>query len=122
MKATRISQSRCSTRRASQTPPAERWRARPPDCRLSSRCDAQALLPAPPTTTPLRAAKQAYGGLTGREREIAALIARGKANREIAETLVLSERTVEYHVSNILAKLGAASRAQIAAWATERGL
>ena len=53
---------------------------------------------------------------------MAALIARGRSNREIAETLVLGERTVETHVSSILAKLDATSRAQIAAWAVERGL
>ena len=46
------------------------------------------------------------GRLTSREREVAALIAQGKSNREIAETLVLSTRTVEKHVANILAKLG----------------
>lgn len=72
---------------------------------------------------PLReAAKRAFGGLTGREREVAALIAQGKTSREIAATLVVSERTAEVHVSNILGKLGFTSRAQIAVWAVERGL
>jgi DNA-binding CsgD family transcriptional regulator/tetratricopeptide (TPR) repeat protein len=60
--------------------------------------------------------------LSAREREVAALVARGLSNRAIAADLVLSERTVEYHVSNILTKLGATSRAQIAAWAVEVGL
>lgn len=56
-------------------------------------------------------------GLTRREHEIATLIARGKSNREIAEVLVVSERTVEWHTGNILSKLGLQSRSQIALWA-----
>jgi DNA-binding CsgD family transcriptional regulator len=59
--------------------------------------------------------------LTLREQQVARLIAEGKSNRAIAETLVLSERTVESHVSSILSKLGATSRAQIAVWAKEEG-
>jgi DNA-binding CsgD family transcriptional regulator len=69
-----------------------------------------------------RAAKQAYGGLTAREREVAALIASGKKNREIAEALVVSQLTVATHVSSILLKLNFVSRSQVAAWAVERGL
>ena len=60
--------------------------------------------------------------LTRREREVAALLARGLSNREIAEALVIGERTAEMHVSNILGKLGLASRTQVAVWAAERGL
>ena len=63
-----------------------------------------------------------FGGLTAREREVARYLSQGKSNREIAEGLVLSERTVENHVGNILTKLGFASRAQIAVWAVEKGL
>jgi DNA-binding NarL/FixJ family response regulator len=74
----------------------------------------------PPLTR--EAARQAFGGLTAREREVAALIAQGKTSREIADLLVVSERTAEVHVSNILGKLGFTSRAQIAAWVVERGL
>jgi len=70
----------------------------------------------------LRAARQGYGGLTAREREVAVLVAQGHANRVIAELLVVSERTVEVHVSNALSKLGFASRVQIAAWVVEHGL
>jgi DNA-binding NarL/FixJ family response regulator len=50
------------------------------------------------------------------------LVARGLANHQIASELYLSERTIETHVSKILRKLGLASRAQIATWATERRL
>jgi len=71
---------------------------------------------------PREAAKQAFGGLTMREREVAALIAEGKTSREIANLLVVTERTAEVHVSNILRKLGYTSRAQIAVWAVEKGL
>jgi DNA-binding CsgD family transcriptional regulator len=54
--------------------------------------------------------------LTRREQQVASLIAEGSTNREIAENLVLSERTVEAHVANIFAKLDASSRAQVAVW------
>jgi len=55
--------------------------------------------------------------LTAREAEIAALVARGLTNREIAERLVLSAKTVEHHVSRILDKLGLQSRVEVAALA-----
>jgi predicted ATPase/DNA-binding CsgD family transcriptional regulator len=83
---------------------------------------ATAMLPHSRPLSPKQAAKQAYGGLTAREREIAALIAQEKFNREIADVLVLSERTIETHVSNIMLKLSLTSRRQIASWAIERGL
>ncbi|WP_416566604.1 protein kinase domain-containing protein [Nocardia testacea] len=54
--------------------------------------------------------------LTKREREVAALVARGLSNRQIANELVVSPRTAQGHVENILTKLGFTSRAQIAAW------
>jgi DNA-binding CsgD family transcriptional regulator len=54
--------------------------------------------------------------LSRREREVAKLVARGLTNRQIAEGLVLSERTVENHVSNILKKLNLSSRSEVAAW------
>jgi DNA-binding CsgD family transcriptional regulator len=83
---------------------------------------ATAMLPHVRVLSPDRAARQAYGGLTAREREVAALIAQGNTNRAIAERLVLSERTVEGHVTNILTKLGGTTRTQIATWAIEKGL
>jgi DNA-binding CsgD family transcriptional regulator len=61
-------------------------------------------------------ARGGLGTLTAREREIAGLVADGLANRAIAEKLVLSERTVETHVRNVLAKLELTNRTQIAAW------
>jgi DNA-binding CsgD family transcriptional regulator/tetratricopeptide (TPR) repeat protein len=80
------------------------------------------LLPKAKPPLPREVARQAFGGLTPREREVAALIAQGKTSREIADLLVVSERTAEGHVNNILGKLGFTSRAQIAAWVVERGL
>jgi DNA-binding CsgD family transcriptional regulator len=67
-----------------------------------------------------QAAKHKFGGLTARERAVAARIAQGESNREIAQELVVSERTVETHVGNILNKLGFTSRAQIRKWVIER--
>ncbi|MDR8413976.1 LuxR C-terminal-related transcriptional regulator [Nonomuraea sp. 3-1Str] len=59
--------------------------------------------------------------LTRREREIAELVARGLSNRQIAETLVIAQRTAENHVENVLRKLGFTSRAQIVrAWNTRQ--
>jgi DNA-binding NarL/FixJ family response regulator len=54
--------------------------------------------------------------LTDRELEVASLIVRGYSNRQIATVLMISERTVDTHVSHILNKLSLVSRAQIAAW------
>jgi DNA-binding CsgD family transcriptional regulator len=83
---------------------------------------ATAQLPRQEHPSPRREARRAFGGLTEREREVASLIAQGKANREIAEILVVNYRTVEKHIENILSKLGFTSRTQIAVWATEKGL
>ena len=83
---------------------------------------AKTMMSQPQPSTPLQAAKLAHDGLTRREREVAALVAVGKSNRAIAETLVLGVRTVEGHVSNILGKLGFTSRTEIAVWAVEIGL
>ncbi|MEV8563987.1 response regulator transcription factor [Streptomyces sp. NPDC051322] len=59
--------------------------------------------------------------LTEREREVLGLIADGRSNREIARALVLSEKTVKTHVSNILMKLDLADRTQAALWAVRHG-
>jgi DNA-binding CsgD family transcriptional regulator len=61
-------------------------------------------------------------GLTGREREVLALVAEGYTNRRIAETLFISESTAGVHVSNILGKLGVATRTEAAAVAVRLGL
>ncbi len=60
--------------------------------------------------------------LTDREHEVLGLIADGRSNREIARALVLSEKTVKTHVSNILMKLDLADRTQAALWAVRHGL
>ncbi|MFF7364138.1 response regulator [Streptomyces sp. NPDC008125] len=60
--------------------------------------------------------------LTEREREVLGLIADGRSNREIARALVLSEKTVKTHVSNILMKLDLADRTQAALWAVRHGM
>jgi ATP/maltotriose-dependent transcriptional regulator MalT len=59
--------------------------------------------------------------LTAREREVVALIALGKSNKAIAETLFISPATAARHVANILAKLGYSSRSQVAAWSAAQG-
>ncbi|MET3985920.1 response regulator transcription factor [Streptomyces sp. PvR034] len=62
------------------------------------------------------------GSLTDREREVLGHIADGRSNREIARALVLSEKTVKTHVSNILMKLDVADRTQAALWAVRHGI
>jgi DNA-binding CsgD family transcriptional regulator len=83
---------------------------------------AAAMLPRPTRLSTRRAEAARFGGLSAREREVAALIARGLTNREIADELVLGERTVETHVSNILGKLDLSSRREIARWAARHAL
>jgi DNA-binding NarL/FixJ family response regulator len=60
--------------------------------------------------------------LTAREREILRMVAAGKANKQIAAELFISERTARTHVSNILRKLNLSSRTQAALWAVREGL
>jgi DNA-binding NarL/FixJ family response regulator len=60
--------------------------------------------------------------LTSRELEVLRLVGAGKANKEIASELQISERTARTHVSNILGKLGLSSRTQAALWAVREGL
>src|SRR3712207_3980797 len=75
------------------------------------------------TTAPEQSsAEESPPTLTHREEEVAALVARGLTNRQIAKELVISEHTVENHVAKILKKLRVDSRTQIATWATRQGL
>lgn len=83
---------------------------------------AKAMLPQLPALTPLQQSKQAFGGLTQRERQVAALVAQGKSNKEIADELFITVRTVKAHLTNILTKLNFTSRSQVAAWVIETGL
>jgi DNA-binding CsgD family transcriptional regulator len=83
---------------------------------------AFAEIPVSWTPTRLQVTKGLYGGLTRRQRDVASLIAMGCSNREIADNLSISERTVESHVTSILSTLGVDSRAQVAAWALNHGL
>lgn len=65
---------------------------------------------------------QAYMQLTNREQEVLELIAEGLSNAHIAEELVISEKTVKSHVSNILSKLHFADRTQVAVFAWKEGI
>jgi DNA-binding CsgD family transcriptional regulator len=84
---------------------------------------ALAATAAPParSTRPQGRSGQQLTVLSSREQEVAALLAHGLSNRQIAEGLVVTERTVATHIEHILGKLGFASRHQVGAWATERG-
>jgi DNA-binding NarL/FixJ family response regulator len=70
----------------------------------------------------LRTPPSTATSLTPREREVITLVAEGRTNREIGKRLGVAERTARTHVSNILAKLGLASRTQAAMWAVREGL
>ena len=67
-------------------------------------------------------APESPGALTDREAEVLRLLARGKANKQIASSLYVSEKTVKAHVSSILMKLGVQSRTQAALYAVRAGL
>ena len=69
-----------------------------------------------------RAPKKLGHDLTGREREVLALLLQGLSNRQIASELIVSHSTVKFHVSSILGKLGAASRTEAVALALQHGL
>ena len=91
-------------RAAGRAAPARRGGARAAPARRARRPPASAAAPA---ATGLAA-------LSGREREIADLVALGRTNREIAGELFLAEKTVEGHLTNVFAKLGVSSRAAVA--------
>jgi DNA-binding NarL/FixJ family response regulator len=74
------------------------------------------------TGTGLGSDGDALGALTARERDVLGAVARGLSNRAIADELGITERTARTHVSNILAKLGLASRTQAALLAVQHGL
>jgi adenylate cyclase len=74
-----------------------------------------------PSSAPVPEPPPTAGPLSAREREVAALVARGYTNRQIAEELVIAETTAVRHVANILNKLGFRSRAQIAAYVVRGG-
>jgi ATP/maltotriose-dependent transcriptional regulator MalT len=100
--------------------------ARPLDTELQALARRARLDLAPPAaaTTPTASvpAPAAQLGLTPREAEVLALVAAGRSNRQIAQALFISPKTVGVHVSNILAKLGVAGRVEAAAIAHRLGL
>ncbi len=77
------------------------------------------VIPGPETSAPVDKEKEKVGGLTPRELEAAVLIAQGKSNREIAEVMTISVKTVETYVTRILSKLDFDSRVQVATWVVE---
>jgi DNA-binding NarL/FixJ family response regulator len=86
---------------------------------LGAKRDAEAAAAAMPHTIHTAAHQ---GPLTAREVEVLRLVAAGKSNRAIAAELVISEKTVARHVSNIFTKLGLSSRSAATAYAYQHGL
>jgi DNA-binding CsgD family transcriptional regulator len=76
----------------------------------------------PGEAAPAAPAPAAAAGLTAREREVLALVAEGRTNKEIAERLFIAPNTVKTHVAALLTKLDADTRAQLATIAARRGL
>jgi DNA-binding NarL/FixJ family response regulator len=81
---------------------------------------AQTTYPPATSDAPASAAPGATGPLTRRELQVTTLIAQGLSNRQIANSLVITERTVAAHVEHILNKLAFASRTQVGVWAASR--
>jgi len=90
--------------------------------RAEFRHGVAAVIPPTPAPSAAQIAKAEADGLTRRERDVARLVALGKANKVIAHDLGIGERTVEGYVASALAKLGFDSRARLAAWAVTKGL
>jgi DNA-binding NarL/FixJ family response regulator len=82
----------------------------------------KALIPPVVASKLLRQMREEPDALTDREREVLGLLASGLSNRDISERLSITERTVKFHVSAVLSKLGAKNRTQAARLARERGL
>lgn len=107
---------------------ARRARRRRGDARKAEALDfeAKAILDACgaeyPTFPPNPSLDGSRFGLTGRELEVLALLAEGRRNQEIAEELIVSPSTVNRHVENILAKMGARSRTEAVILALQEGL
>ncbi len=78
--------------------------------------------PPPQPDEALQTSERRVIDLTRREKQVAALLAEGLTNRQIAERLVVTQRTVATHIEHILEKLGFASRHQVGVWAAENGL
>jgi DNA-binding CsgD family transcriptional regulator len=104
----------------SQTAFAAAWAAGDAMTLEEAVADAVAAPPAATTATPAPVGPP--GPLSPREREVAALVARGLTNRQLAAALGIAPRTANRHVEHVLTKLGVHSRAEVAAWATVRGL
>jgi DNA-binding CsgD family transcriptional regulator len=98
--------------------------ARPLDAEVKALAQRARIDLAPPAaaTEPAGAAPAKQLGLTPREAEVLALVAAGRSNRQVAQALFISPKTVSVHVSNILAKLGVATRVEAAAVAHRLGL
>jgi DNA-binding CsgD family transcriptional regulator len=79
-------------------------------------------VPAPEQPTPAQAEASLVEPLTPRERDVLAGVAAGLTNKQIAAQLGISDRTVQFHLGNVLGKLGVASRTEAAVFALQRGL
>ena len=102
----RLEARRAFDTRAGARATSSRRRCQTRAARPVSRRAGEAVIPAAPAPSAARAAKEALGGLTRRERDVAQLVAQGKANELIARELGIGERTVEGYVASALAKLG----------------
>ena len=92
-----------------------------PRARPDAAAAARAAAPAAEEEAPAPAAEDPFG-LTPRERQVLALVAEGRTNREIGEVLFMAEKTASVHVSRILSKLDVRSRTEAAAVAHRLGL